>query len=384
MKNKQLTPKTNNLSLAWEKINAVIERDLGLSVLIMVIGLIYSDESGVRGIPFPWLGTASGIHGQSRPLAFISSFIIVLLTVAALEIVTSVIRRTSEPVAFRNTEQTSVYANTFDDSDNSLRETRPSAGRTEHRGTPVFDIQDVLFESKALQKSPEFIKKAVKSIPVPPAGTPAKPSPVLRPQRSGSQSGSTLLKLIISIFVAIVFVVSAIGITLDGSDSYEDSYDSDSDTSIYDSRFFNEDSYLDDQCAEVFAMLQDGDEERLSEIGEGDVRGIINKLDWENANYEREYSYMIEGDPDSGFIRYMITSGGDKFLFGLKFEGDGMADEESDASLTGIALCPYEPWEEYESSNDDDSALERFNDQIEKQSICVGDTEFYGYSILSW
>ena len=121
MANKNITPIKNNFSVAGEKINAVIERDIALTVLVMVAGLLCRNDSGLRGFPAGWLSTANDSGIQSRPEFFFISLITSVIIVVIGELITAIIRKSAEPsntsssVSMYTSGQPTVYANTYDD-----------------------------------------------------------------------------------------------------------------------------------------------------------------------------------------------------------------------------------------------------------------------------
>ena len=69
-------------------------------------------------------------------------------------------------------------------------------------------------------------------------------------------------------------------------------------------------------------------------------------------------------------------------MLGIKFEGDGLATDESKAVVTGVTACPYTPWEEVDPEADD--AWSVLENKVEERCVTVGNTDFMGYSILTW
>ena len=374
MKNNQFKPKKNNLSLAWEKINTIIERDLAFVIVIMASGLLHSNEYGLRGFPVPWLSAAEGAHMHSSPGAFVTSFIAVFAMVAVAEILNAVYRRGSEPSALRSSgQQTSVYANTYDDTQEF--QDIPDTG--------AFESKDTRNYSKALRKNEKLFRKVEAAINTPP----------VRTKYVMNHGEKIVLRVVLAIFASSIILLGAISGVLFINDSYEDDiasddYDTEYTDDSYDygsligTPFFDDDSYLQDECDRIIGMLIDEDEEGLSEIGEGDAAALIGLADWGNSEYVRDYRFAVSEEPDQGFIRFLVTSGDKKYMLGIKFEGDGLATDESKAVVTGVTACPHTPWEELDPEDEDYWNI--LENKVEEQNATVGNADFMGYSILTW
>ena len=374
MKNNRYKPKNNNLSLAWEKINTIIERDLAFVIIIMSLGLLHSDEFGLRGFPVPWLSGGSS-HIHSSPAAFIASLVSVTAIVVLCEALNFVMRRGSEPTAFRNTSSNaSIYANTYDDTQEF--QDIPDTG--------AFESKDTRNYSKALRKNQKLFRKAEA----------ARNTPPVRTKYVMGRSEKTVLRIVLAIFASSIILLGAISGVLFTNDSYDDDIASDDyDTeytedssdeygSLIGTPFFDDDEYLQDECDRIIGMLTDEDEEGLSEIGEGDAAALIGLTDWGNSEYVRDYRFAVSEEPDQGFIRFLVTSGDKKYMLGIRFEGDGLATDESKAVVTGVTACPHTPWEELDPEDED--YWNDLENKVEEQSVTVGNADFMGYSVLTW
>ena len=71
-------------------------------------------------------------------------------------------------------------------------------------------------------------------------------------------------------------------------------------------------------------------------------------------------------------------------MFAIKFTGDDIAENPKNAVVTGISVCPYDPWDKYFEGDGTDYTWSDFNDDIEKYSISIGDDRYYSYSMLTW
>ena len=379
MKNNQFKPKVNNLSLVEEKINTVIERDIALVLLIMAGGLLHSDNLGMRGFPVPWLYPSHSAHVHSSAGGFIASLITAIAIVAVCEILNAVLRRALEPTAFRNNApQSSVYANTYDDSQ-------------EFKDIPdngAFDIKDASTYSKALQKHQKGQKLYRKAEAALPNSIPARNKPVNT--AANKASGKLALRMVMVTFAATIIFIGAIFTTIISNNGFEDDIATDDTVtengeeygSLIDTPFFEDDEYLQGECDRIIDMLRAGDEEGLADIGDGDVQALLGLTDWGSAEFERDYRYAVSGEPDAGFIRFRVSSDSGSCMLGIKFEGDGLATDEEKAAVTGISGCTSKPWDDYDY--DDEEGWDKFNAAVEDNRIVIGDDDFMGYSILTW
>lgn len=296
--------------------------------------------------------------------------------VAIGEILNAVLRRGSEPTAFKShSSQTSVYANTYDDSQEF--QDIPDTG--------AFESKDTRNYSKALQKNQKLFRKIEDTI--------NKPVPV-RTKYVMGHGEKIVLRIVLSIFAASIILIGAISgavfthngldddIATDDTDTEytDDSYEDYG--SLIGTPFFDDDEYLQGECDRIIEMLKNGDEEALAEIGNGDVQKLITLTDWAGADYRRDYRYAVDGDPDFGFIRFLVTSGDERYMLGIKFAGEGMATDEEKAAVTGISACTYKPWDDLDYNDDD--AWTKFENEVADNRIVIGDDDFMGYNILTW
>ena len=202
MKNNKYTQKKSNLSLAGEIINTVIERDIGLVIIIMTAGLLNSNAWGMRGFPFPWLITGFGAHATLRAESFIGSLIAAVIMVIAAEFFTFIRKAGTEPVAARGNSRPSIYANTYDDSD-GYDET------PEFPDNGAFDHKDTSNYGRALRKNISLNKKAGAVIPS--AKSAVKPllNSSRRPASANNTSGKFVLAVFMIIFFSTVFIILA-------------------------------------------------------------------------------------------------------------------------------------------------------------------------------
>ena len=389
MKNKRYTS-SNPGSLLWrEKLNTLIERDILFTALLMASGLIYSEGGFVRGLPFPWFITGPGISTHYRPDTFLASLVVCALIVVFLEFINAVIRAATEPKAFSNiSRQSGVYANIYDDNDeiqyrSSDQEKYQYTATVDHTS---FDFKDTSNYKKALRKNERAIKKAVTSIPVKAEIRKQNKSP-----GTGSKGNPLSTFILIFIISTIIIIFSFAATMINFTDIFDDQYDDDTDTgngkvydTIFDSPFYNEEGYLEYECDNVITMLTDEDEEGISAIGDGDASAILNAMDWENIVYIEDIRSIRETEPQEAFIRYKVTEDGKDYMFAIKFTGDDIAENPENAVVTGISLCPYDPWEKYYAGDGSDYTWSDFKDEVEENAVSVGDDRYFSYSILTW
>ena len=385
MKNKRYTQPNTSISLLKEKMGTLIERDILFTALLMAVGLLYTDGGFIRGLPFPWFITGPGIPTHYRPDTFLASLVCCALIVVFLEFINAVIRAATEPKAFSNISgKSAVYANTFDDNDEFRYEaSEPKSYQYNYSGAQKsFDFKDATNYKKALRKNERAARKAASSI----GGSKQN-------KGSGSNANIRPLTMFILIFtISTIIIIFAFAATMFRfSDIFDDDRDSDTDTgnskgytTIYDSPFYTEEGYLADECDDVIEMLIDQDEEGISDIGNGDASAMISILDWSNADYSENTRSIREIEPQEAFIRYNITADDKEYMFAIKFSGDDIAENPKNAVVTGITVCPYDPWDKYFEGDSADYTWSDFNDDIEKYSISIGDDRYYSYSMLTW
>ena len=295
MKNNQFKPKNNCLYLAWEKINTVIEGDLALILIIMTAGLLHTDQHGMRGFPVPWLFPSHSTHIHSSMGAFFTSLLCAAVMVAIGEILNAVLRRGSEPTAFRShSSQTSVYANTYDDSQEF--QDIPDTG--------AFESKDTRNYSKALQKNQKLFRKVEETINKPP----------VRTKYVMGHGEKIVLRIVLSIFAASIILLGAMSGLLLTNDSYEDDIASDDyDTeytddssedygSLIGTPFFEDNEYLQSECDRIIEMLRSGDEEGLSESMAKELDALEKSL-----NIEKEAFLRLKKDEIIPFIEEEIA-----------------------------------------------------------------------------
>ena len=381
MTKKHFTPKKNNSSMTGEKINTIVERDIALTLLVMLLGLLLRNDNGFRGFPAGWLYTGSDPSLHSRPEYFFIALAASAAVAVICEISVSIMGRIAES-SYSNgsgsqytAEADSVYANSYDDSyvsdSNSKNVSTTKSLKSSLASKSEAKIPDLPLRRK---ENPIFkelnIKQAASS------GGRAKSSAY---SKSGSAASNAAMKFVLIIFSLIV--ISVIGVTvslftLDDPSDYEYNYEDDL---SYD--FYTEPEFMQDKCDEAFEMLSSGDEAALEGLGSGSPEGLLGMADWEYVSYNEENRSLTIGETDTAFIRfYAQTDDGREYMVAFKFEGGNLAYDESTAELTGIAACSYDVWNEYSPDNDWDRFTEEVNDRMEN----AGDVEYEGENILIW
>ena len=375
---KNSTSKKTDFSVTGEKINEIIERDVALTFLIMLFGLLLKNDSGFRGFPAGWLYSGSDPAMHSRPELFFVSLMVSVLLVVAGEIVTLIIRKATEPDASVSSgadfkaNQATVYANTYDD----------SAVQTENAGSD--------FKARSSKSWKPAVKKSAGETKVPALPLNRRENPVFKslgidPERGSrssasgkTNSGDAVMKGVFTAFSIIFLLVigMAVAVLPDGdtvnSVEYEDELDYD---------FYTEQEFLADKCDDAFELLMSGDKEALSELGAGSPAKLLSMADWDFVSYYEVSRDVTINDTDSAFVRYVAeTDDGTEFMVAFKFEGGNLAYDESTAELTGIAACPYDVWSEYDPADDWD----RFAEEVKARMQYVGDVEYGDVNILIW
>ncbi len=397
MANKNNKPIKNSFSVAGEKINAFIERDIALTVFVMATGLLYKSDSGLRGFPVGWLSTANDSGIQSRPEFFFISLITAVIIVVIGELINGIIRKSAEPSNTSSsvsmyTSQPTVYANSYDD--DVINSSTDSSSAKEIK-LPEFRLTKNLNKNRNTNRNTNVDKNPGKNLSL---DLNSKENPILRElnekaalagkkvSSSYSRAGRGASNAFAGFFIAII---AMIGITfaattflmLDVGDDYSTSQPEDTDD-FYSSAFFLNERYMMDKCDEAMDMLVIGDAGGLDELGEGSPEALINMADWSSLSYSEENRTMTQyDDPDNGFIRFIAkTDDGEEYTVAFKFEGDGMADNENAATLVGIAACPREIWDEYDIENEYYDLIEA----VESNMQYVGDVTYQDENILTW
>lgn len=386
MAKKNNTPIKNNFSVTREKINTVIERDIALTVFVMALGLLYKNDSGLRGFPVGWLYTGSDSGSHSRPEFFFISLITSVIIVVVCELINAIIRKSAEPsntsrsAGMYTSGQPTVYANSYDD--DLISQSQEISTRKE------FKNPDIRF-NKTLSRSPD---KALSNT------LNNRENPVLKElnakaamagkkvsssySRAGRGASNAAAGFFIAVIAMIVITFAATTILmLDVGDDYSGTFTEDSDD-FYSSAFFTNGLYLHDKCDAAMDMLMDIDNESWDRLDGGSAKSLVMMEDWSSIQYSEENRSMTTyDDPDDGFIRFIVEAeDGDEYTVAMKFEGDGMADNESAATLVGIAVCPREIWDEYDIEDEYYDFLEA----VESNMQYAGDVTYQDENILTW
>ncbi len=398
MVKKNNTPIKNNFSVTREKINTVIERDIALTVFVMALGLLYKNDSGLRGFPVGWLYTGSDSGSHSRSEFFFISLITSVIIVVIGELITAIIRKSAEPsntsssVSMYTSGQPTVYANTYDD---DVINSSTDSSSTKEIKLPEFRLTKNLNKNRNTNRNTNVDKNPGKNFSL---DLNSKENPILRElnekaamagkkvsssySRAGRGASNAAAGFFIAIIAMIVITFAATTILmLDVGDDYSGNLTEDSDD-YYSSAFFTNGMYLHDKCDEAMDMLMDIDNESWDRLDGGSAKSLVMMEDWSSIQYSEENRSMTTyDDPDDGFIRFIVEAeDGDEYTVAMKFEGDGMADNENAATLVGIAVCPREIWDEYDIEDEYYDFLEA----VESNMQYAGDVTYQDENILTW
>lgn len=159
----------------------------------------------------------------------------------------------------------------------------------------------------------------------------------------------------------------------------------DEDHGSYSTADFYSEEFLKVQSDEVFSRLSAGDIEWLKSFGDGDPQGLLDVMDWGNIDIEEDTrSY----NDQECFIRYNVTSKGSEYKVAIKYTGPNISQNESDAEVAGIAVCPKKIWDEFSDAYYEEDSELTYNDLYESivaATVGVGDNTYYDdYTTLTW
>lgn len=362
--------------MTLEKILAVLEKYVGLDFLIMLFGLLYTSENGLRGYPFAWYG-----GNNSDSLKFLLSLAAVTAIVAAGDIITRIYIVAAEPVT-KTQETIDQYSSSFTA---TVSETlaEPAA---DHRKRSITGKNDssgsgnVSYE-KRLQDDYQKVRKLLNGRD---AGVSAEKT------KNSASLGSIFTVIILISFV--VFSCAAM------QDRFGTGYES---TEEYDDEIFTDDeSYFDEtvileNAEECLIYLQEGETVWFEDIANDDPQMLTDLTDWQNCESMDIVFTGFQGDtePQSAVVRYMLETEDGYYLTAFKYQSDELT-ETSDPEPVGFALCKY-PEEDGEFADEfgiyhlDESEysadeFEEYTNQIEDSIISTGDCILDGVSILIW
>ena len=346
MKNNKNIQKRTRGPARQEGYSSIIERDILFVILSMLV--------------------FSLVGGEANASYLVPS----VFTVAAGEFLAAIARKASEPDAVSKGKAYMKKERIFQDPfavDRETDELPDAPSHTEY--TEPF--------------RPDAVPKRSKTKSVPKyRSSPETRTPVSGTKRSAS--GKIVLAVILIIFIASFSVIIAV-LSLVMHSEHEDLHiESGDDDSYTELNFYQQDDFLKLQTDNAFDRLSEGDVEWLQTVGEGDATALIDMIDWENAEIDEDSRYVSASEPQEAIMRYLITCGEQQYKLGFKFTGDNIANDSSDAVITGIAACPFDPWEDYFSDSYEDRSWDDLTDEVSKRTVSVGDISFYGYSILLW
>ncbi len=361
MKKKEIhinIPKNSETGTAQERINSVIERDILMASVILFGGLLHR-SGGMRGFPLPWL--FPGGRG-SRPEFLIMDIIIIIIMVAAGEILSAVIRAATEPTAFGNRTSAPVINTARQYENKAESPDRPAK-------VPAFNVPKNSARPSSRPVLPQG-RKLMTDHKIP---------------KASNADGKMVLRIVLAVFIATFAVIFAAFsfVLLSDNDHRDIVVDNDYDTDYTeDIAFYTDEDFLSAQTEEALTMLEEGDVDRLGSIGEGDAAGLISMADWSEAEITEIGRFVSTSDPTQAYIRYIAECGDEDYMLAFKFTGDDLRNDNSSAEIVGIAACPYSIWENYFRSSGEEYSWEDFEAEVKANQAVIGDDSFLGTSIL--
>ena len=357
MKQKNIKPKSNNKPSKNTRSGAVLERDILFTIISMLVFAL--------------------VGGKADPLYIIPS----VLCVIGGELLTAIASGISEPDSVRNSRKYTNREGLFPRPSEFLTEEDSDSEQysSEYYSNQVQPV-DAANDSKALLRT--AIKQLDKDLRM--TSSAVRGSKQNDPQKKVRSFVLVMATFIFAVAMTIIIPV-VLSITNDNS-LFDPDDQSDIFGSSYDSEpFYSEESFLEKQTEEVFDKLSMEDTEWIKGIGSGDAQGILEMIDWNNYEIMEDDRSVNE---DQAYIRYIITSNSQDYKFAIKFRGSNLAEDDSDASVTGIAACPYKVWQDFYDEYDNNSQDLTYTDlenSVNEAAVSVGDISFYDTeSILLW
>ena len=376
--NKHFNTSRINSGMALEKIIALIEKYIGLDIIIMLLGLLHSAD-GMRGYPFPWLSPM-----QSDPLKFLMSLVIVTLLVVVSDILTRIYIKVTEPVTKDrlSIERFSSYSDPYTDS-NTI-EPSFSVNKSPTLSGTVKTIAEKAAKTGKYEESIRDDYKKVKEMLNGKAPTLNTSRSTSRNRRNTSSGGGVL-----AIILTIMFVLT-IGVSMFADDFFgteenwgEPYYAEDEDGST-----------LESICEGCLFDLGDREVSWFEDIAGDDADDFLDMTEWQTAGYELVFTgYETGTDPQTAVLRYRLDTIGDSYLAAFKFESDDIY-EDTDPELVGFAVCKYPEtddeivsdfgWNHADENDYSEDQIAEYTNQIEDSIITTGDCTMDEQSILIW
>ena len=339
MKQQNIKPQNNKKPSKNTRAGAVLERDILFTIISMLVFAL--------------------VGGKADPFYIVPA----VMCVIGGEMLAAIASGISEPDSVRKSRKYTNREGLFP---------RPSEFLTEE------DPDAVQYSSEYYSNQVEPVRKQYSKVHINRSDDPQK-----KVRSFVIVMAAFIFAIAMTIIIPVVLTISnntgehSIFDAEDQDDTYETSYHSET--------FYKEESFLENQTEEVFDKLSMEDTEWLESIGSGDTQGLLEMIDWSNYEIREDNRYVSE---DQGFIRYYITSNSQDYKFAIKFQGSNLAEDDSDAAVTGIAACPFKVWEDFYDDYDPDSQDVTYSDlekSVDEATVSVGDTSFYdSYSILLW
>ena len=403
-------PPRINLGMAGEKLLELIEKYIGLDLLLMILGLLF-ESNGLRGFPFAWLG-----RGYADQEKFLLSLLIITALVVAGDVLTRIFIGISEPVT-KVQKTLDQYSSTFtgyvdhsvsarsNSSQIPARKNAPSNRTSRSKTSTEYGSLEEKITGE-YQKLRKFLGD-MDSFDEDDAKTPKVieqllngKKPVIQGDKKDKKNGNKKSSAGLATIIACIAVIIAANGVLSILNS-DDNYDSDDE---WNNEYLAEDDYEDDYadgddlcmtyCESYLQDLQAGDTGWFDAIATDDqdtVREFADLSDWESFSYEVIFSAEEpDMDPQSAVYRYKIVCDGELYLAAFRFNADDIAND--DPELAGFAMCKYPPEDEsYENDFGEchydeyaEDELEQYEDLIKEDTIMKGDCEIDGVNILLW
>lgn len=372
--------------MAGERILYRLERDIGLTLLLLISGLLYSYR-GSRGYPVPWL-TPYGPH----PEYFLLSLVILFCAVFCIDLVVTAVLLVREPSADRQTAETSVIVNSVDYAEYE-DDYDKEYSYTEVSEYEISDEEEVtissMFRDLGLKDRTEQKKSA--------GDSDKKPG-----NRSGKKSSSAA-----TVIAVIAIIASLIGSCIGFFDDADDGYDGDWDTeniAIDDDPYAVEYNNMFDLASDAiynigadrFSDFRELFSENVyNDISEEDFDTLYSSdINWADLWFRNEIGvtvtdddkyatavYRLYDDADNAYIAIFNYTGDNLSLMGADF------NDSIDCSLTGFSISPDVITAEYGYdpglSDVDSDELDDFITEMQNDAVSIGTVSSEDYDILS-
>ena len=302
------------------KSEKIIDRILGyltLSIILLLLGLLFTDERGFRGFPFGWYHQPQYIRYEE----LIASFAALLALTICAAVISAIIGGIREPV---------------------MKEIKVKVPETN-------TLKPVVKSEKKEKASKEIVRKEVK---VPELKTLVKTTDK---SKSGNKQGS------IQKFAIIALTLAVFGVSFFASLEDED-YDSgyDDDTYDYEYDLTDDTEFMSDTASEAVNLFCNGDYDSLSEIGDTSrIEDVLISDRYYYEQFDEPYMYSTD-DAEQMVFRYILHSDdfddeADWLLVGVLVETIYDEYPSENAKVTGMCVYDFQSYDDYQDYQDDPS-----------------------------